>query len=159
MRHGQIIQFGTCTAYQCRAGIDEGVQFPGDCSWGPGRTIQYLQESSLPVCTQGPGHGQRGSGSRTEDSFHHQIITGFSSKAQAICKFYRQEFERNRDASSGDLSPWTQLRTGSPRPGESSWNTASIVCRRGKSSRLINSLFPAKHGQRGHHDSEANTAA
>ncbi len=151
MRHDQIIQYRTCPAYQCRAGIDEGVQFHGDGSRGPGRSFQYLQESSLSLCTQSTEHGGRSSGSRPEGSFHDQTIAGFDSKASAICEIYGQEFERNRGASTGDLSPWnsgTWLKAGNLQPGESSWNIVLIVCRGGKSSKPINFLFLAKHGQR-----------
>ncbi len=151
MRHGQIIQFRTCTAYQCRAGVDEGIQFHGEGSCGPGRAIQYLQESSLSVCLQSTEHGQRGSGPRPEDPFYHQIIEGSNSKASEICKFHRQESKRNCDPGTGGLSPWnswTRLIAGNLQPEESSWNTVLTGCQTGKSSKLISFLYLPGHGQR-----------
>lgn len=151
MRHEQIIQFRTCTTYQCCAGIDEGAQFHGDGSRSPGGAVYHLQESGIPVCTQGTEHGQRGPGAGPEDSFHYQVVAGFNSKAPSIRKLYRQKFERNRYSSSGGLSPWhsrTRVRAGNLRPEESNWSTVPTVCRRRKSSKFISFLYLTRVGRR-----------
>jgi hypothetical protein len=143
MGHGQIIQFRTGTAYQCGAGIDEGVRFHGEGSWEAGRAIRYLQESSLPVCAQSSDHGQRGSSSGPEDSFYHQIVAGSNSKNSALRELYRQEFKRYSVPGTGGLSPWHSwawVRAEDLQPEESSWNTVLIGCQTRKSSKLISFL-------------------
>jgi hypothetical protein len=151
MIHEQSIQFRTCTACQCRTGIDERTQFHGESSYGTGRAIGHLQEPSLSVCAQSRGHRPRGASSGVKASVYHQAVTGTDSKASAIRQLHREDFERNREPGSGGIppwDPWAWLKAGDLRPEGSSWSTVLTGCQRKRSSRLISFLCPTGHGQR-----------
>ena len=151
MIHEQIIQFRAGATHEYRAGINEGIQFHGEGCRRAGRAIWYIQKSSLSVCAQSPGRGQRGSSSRPKNSLYHQIVAGLDSKTSAIRRFHRQESERNSDPGSGGLSPWNSwawLRAGNLPPEESIWNTVLTVCRKGRSSKLISFLYLPGVGRR-----------
>jgi hypothetical protein len=109
------------------------------------------RSQALSVCAQSSDHGQRGSSSRPEDSFHHQIVAGSNSKNSAVRKLYRQQFKRYSIPGTGGPSPWHSwawLRAENLQPEESSWNIVLIGCQTRRSSKLINFLYLQRIGQR-----------
>ena len=141
MTHDEILKSGTCSAYQCRTGNDQGIQGPCESCEGTCSPIRYFQTPSLSVCPRSRGNRHTGSDSGQKDCLYSQAIPGPDPSSSALCQFHGQDLKRSSGAGPGGLSAkrseaWVRQGNAVERL---SWNTALTDCQRKRTCKRIGS--------------------
>jgi hypothetical protein len=149
MTYEKILQHATCAAHQRSAGFDKAGRISIKCGDGAGQAILYLKTTGLPLCARSRADWGTGSGPGKKNSFYSQTIQGSDPNASSICKFNRQDSERNSDPGAGSL--FTKRSEAWLRRGDgleiSSWNKALIDCQLKRSYKFIGSWYLIKLGK------------
>ena len=149
MAYDEIIKQRTCSAPQCRIGIDQEIRFSCKSSRVFGLPLRNLHTPSLSLCPQSKDYRERSSNSGSKDCFYSQAITEPDPQDSETCEIYWSDYKRNSYAGSGRFSSrgseeWLKGRNRSRR---SSWNTAPTDCTPTKLFKCIDFWYPTENGK------------
>lgn len=149
MTNGKILQHRTCSAPQCRFGIDQKIRLACKGNRVAGCPIRYLHAPSLSLCARSGTPGGKGSNSRSKDCFYGQAFSEPDPQATETCKIYWANDKRDGYSGHGSFSPqgsgeWLKDRNKLKR---SSWNTALIDCPLKKWFKYFNSWCLREKGK------------
>jgi len=104
MTHGQILKYRTCYTDQRCTCLGQKTRLCIHSRYRDGRSVQYFQETGIPLYSRSQEGWNQNPNSRTQDCIYRQAISESYSSVKRLYKNIRNEFKRARNPGLRKIS-------------------------------------------------------